>query len=141
MTKNGRYAIIRISRIVSWYPIFYSDFGNVLAPFVFGRKNLAYVIAFVIIYIIASKTIGIAFWFLNKVFKILTIIPFLKTINRVAGATLGLVEAALILGVILIFLSKFPISSWLTLELAKSQIALWLMAIAKVLVPLLPKLV
>jgi len=65
----------------------------------------------------------------------------LKTINRIAGAVLGLVVATLILGVILIFLSHFPFSDWLTAELAKSQIALWLMAIAKVLTPLLPKII
>ena len=49
--------------------------------------------------------------------------------------------ATLILGVILIFLSHFPFSDWLTAELAKSQIPLWLMAIAKVLTPLLPKII
>ncbi|KKQ57408.1 MAG: Colicin V production protein [Parcubacteria group bacterium GW2011_GWA2_38_13] len=119
--------------------IFYKDTGDWLSSFMFGQKNVAYVVAFVLIYVVSSKAIGILFWFLNKIFKLIAIIPFLKTINRVAGATLGLIEAALMLGVILIFLSHFPFSSWLTAELAKSQIALWLMAIAKVLTPLLPK--
>lgn len=120
--------------------IFYKDIGDWLSSFMFGQKNVAYVIAFVLIYVVSSKAVGIIFWLLNKVFKIIAMIPFLKTINRVAGAVLGLVEAVLILGVILIFLSHFPFSSWLTNELAKSQLALWLMAIAKILTPLLPKL-
>lgn len=120
--------------------VFYQDFGNWLAPYLFGRKNLAYVVAFVIIYVFVAKLVGLIFWILNRVFKIIAIIPFLKTINRIAGAVLGLVEAVLILGVILIFLSHFPFSSWLTSQLARSQLAIWLMAIAKVLAPLLPKL-
>ena len=120
--------------------IFYKDIGDWLSSFLFGSKNFAYVLAFVAIYIVASKAIGIIFWLLNKVFKLIAIIPFLKTINRVAGAVLGLVEAVLMRGVILLFLSSFPFSSWLTNELAKSQLAIWFMAIAKVLTPLLPKL-
>lgn len=120
--------------------IFYKDIGDYLAPFLFGSKNFAYVLSFVIIFVVISKIVGIIFWFLNKIFHIIAIIPFLKTINRVAGAILGLVGAVLILGIILIFLLHFPFSSWLTAQLAKSQIAMWLMAIAKVLTPLLPKM-
>ncbi len=120
--------------------IFYKDVGDGIAKYVFNQQNLAYVVSFVVIYAVVTKLVGFLFYIISKVYKLFTIIPFLKTINRVAGALLGLIESALILGVTLIFLAQFPFSSWLTRELGHSQIALWLMAVAKVLTPLLPKI-
>ena len=120
--------------------IFYKDVGNGIAKYVFNQQNLAYVVSFVVIYAVVTKLVGFLFYIISKVYKLFTLIPFLKTVNRVAGAILGLVESALILGVTLIFLSQFPFSSWLANQLSHSQIALWLMAIAKVLTPLLPKI-
>lgn len=119
--------------------IFYKDIGDWLSNFLV-IKNLSYVVAFVVIYVLVSKLTGLAFYILNKVFKIFTFIPFLKTINRIAGAVLGLVEAVLVLGVVLLFLSQLPFSQWLNVQLAKSVLAPWLMAVAKILTPLLPKI-
>ncbi len=120
--------------------IFYKDVGDGIAKYVFNQQNLAYVVSFVVIYAVVTKLVGFLFYIISKVYKLFTLIPFLKTVNRVAGAVLGLVESALILGVTLIFLAQFPFSSWLTNQLSHSQIALWLMAIAKVLTPLLPRI-
>lgn len=120
--------------------IFYKDVGDGIAKYVFNQQNLAYVVSFVVIYAVVTKLVGFLFYIISKVYKLFTLIPFLKTVNRVAGAVLGLVESALILGVTLIFLSQFPFSSWLANQLSHSQIALWLMAVAKILTPLLPKI-
>lgn len=120
--------------------IFYKDVGAQIGNFI-PNKNFSYIVAFILIYAVASKLVALGFYILNKIYHLLTIIPFLKSINRIAGAIFGLIEAALVLGVILLFLAQFPFSSWMTGELAKSQVALWLMAMAKVLTPLLPKII
>jgi uncharacterized membrane protein required for colicin V production len=78
-----------------------------------------------------------AFSLINKVFNIFTFIPFLKSINRLAGAALGFLEGALILGLVLFFLSNFPIA-WLVDLINQSSVAQFLIKIAKVLWPLLP---
>lgn len=119
--------------------IFYKDIGAWMGNFI-PNKNLSYIISFIVIYAVISKLVAFGFYVLNKIYHLLTIIPFLKSANRILGAIFGLLEAALILGVILLFLAQFPFSAWLTKHLAQSQIAIWLMAIAKVLTPLLPKI-
>lgn len=121
--------------------VFYKEAGDWLSQFLFHRQNISYVIAFALIFIIVSKLTGLLFFIVNKIYKIFTLIPFLKTINRFAGAALGLIESVLVLGTLLLFISRFPFSTALNVSIAQSQLALWLMAIAKVLTPLLPRVI
>ncbi|MDD2646768.1 MAG: CvpA family protein [Patescibacteria group bacterium] len=116
-----------------WY-----DFVAHKLLFLFGNNlNLSRIICFIVLFIVIWRLVSLLFNFLNRVFNWLTFIPFLKTINRLAGAIFGLLEGALILGIILFFLSKFPI--WgLSNMISSSTTAQFLMKIAKILWPLLP---
>lgn len=119
--------------------ILYKDVGEWISSFIIV-KNFSYVIAFVVLFAVTSKLVSFGFHILNKIYKIFSIIPFLKSTNRIIGAAFGLCEAVLVLGVVLVFVSQFPFSPWLTRQMAQSQLALWLMAVAKVLTPILPKI-
>jgi membrane protein required for colicin V production len=107
--------------------------------FMFGSQlNLSRIIIFIIIFTIANRLIGFLFYLIDKVFKIISIIPFLKTINRLLGAILGLVEGLLAVGLFLYVAAKYPISPWFTGVLEQSQVAPALAEVSKILTPLLP---
>jgi len=118
-----------------------SRWYNVLAEkilFLFGGNiNLARIICFLVLFVIIWRLIHLLFKLLDRIVNFLTFIPFLKTINRLGGAILGFFEGAFILGLILFFISRFPvgkIADWI----ANSDFARLLIRIAKILWPLLP---
>src|SRR3989338_5235069 len=94
--------------------------------------------AFVVIIIVVSKLTGIVFWFIDKLFKIASIIPFLKTFNRLLGAVLGFTEGILIVGVVLLFATKITIFSGFSEAINASNLAEPLLFIAKIFLPLFP---
>ncbi|MBI2099445.1 CvpA family protein [Candidatus Uhrbacteria bacterium] len=98
------------------------------------------IIVFIIVFTIVNRLVGLVFYLIEKIFKILTIIPFLKTINRLAGAVLGFAEGALVLGLILHVAGAIPVSAvFLEKIVGPSEIGRWLIGIARVLLPLLPE--
>ncbi len=107
----------------------------------FGYDNLGRVLTFIILFIVINRLIGFVFVLLNKSFDVISIIPFLKTINRLAGAALGFVEGALILGLILYVAARYSfVGSWFGNALSNSEIAPFLLKFVKILLPLLPEM-
>lgn len=106
-----------------------------------GNVNLGRIVVFFIVFTIVNRLVGFGFHLLERVFKVLTILPFLSSINRLAGAILGFLEGSLVLGGVLLLATKFPIAPGFTTAIAQSQIAAYLLGVANVIVPLLPELV
>lgn len=101
--------------------------------------NFLKVVAFILLFGLINKLIGVLFWLIDKIFNILSIIPFLKTINRLAGATLGLLEGILALGLVLYIYTKYPFSEWINSGLALSQVSPKLLSVTAILKPFLPE--
>jgi len=99
--------------------------------------NVINIISFLLIFIVVSRLIGFAVWMVAKILKIL---PFMKTIDRLAGLVLGLIEGSLILGVLLVFVVQFPFTDSLISSIEASNTAQWLFGIGNWLTPLLPDL-
>lgn len=112
--------------------------AGMLGGIFLGNENLARVVAFIIIFVLASRLVGLVFWLIDKFFKVLTVIPFLKSINRLAGGLLGFFEGAVVIGVALLFIDKFPFSEFVIPAVEGSQVAQFLLGYGKVLTPLLP---
>ncbi|MEA2064672.1 MAG: CvpA family protein [Patescibacteria group bacterium] len=68
------------------------------------------IISFFTILILISKLTGLAFYFIDKFFHLISIIPFLKTINRILGGILGFIEGFLIIGVFLYIAHNYSIN-------------------------------
>jgi len=115
--------------------------ASLLSGILLGNENLARVVAFIIIFILTARLVGLAFWFFERTFKLLHAIPFLKSINHLAGGLLGLLEGAVILGVALIFIDKFPFAGFIIPAIENSGTAQWLLGYGKILSPLLPEAV
>ncbi|MEY4745348.1 MAG: hypothetical protein RL272_1293 [Candidatus Parcubacteria bacterium] len=109
-----------------------------IAPYVGGNDNLAKVIGFFVIFVLVNKLVGLAFWVVEKIFKFISVIPFLKTFNRLLGAALGLLEGTLVLGLAVYFASRFPIGAEFDALLGASSIAHALLPVGSILAPLLP---
>jgi uncharacterized membrane protein required for colicin V production len=115
---------------------------NWIANFGWGHDNLLKVISFIVCFTVISRVVSLVFIVIDKFYSVLTIIPFLKTINRLAGAILGLVEGSFVLGLFLYIIARYtPASSAPAEMLASSKLAPFLLNFGNALVPLLPELV
>ena len=103
-----------------------------------GNVNLARIVVFTVLFILISKLLGIFFWIINSLFKIVSVVPFVKSINRILGALLGLVEGVFAIGMVLFMMLKFPLATDISLMLATSKVAKALLMAAQILSPLLP---
>ena len=74
-----------------------------------------------------------------KMFNIITLIPGLKILDRLAGAALGAVEGALVLGVILNFITHLSLNTGFEGTIESSGLANFFMTLASWLVPLFPE--
>ncbi|MDO8425757.1 MAG: CvpA family protein [bacterium] len=106
-----------------------------------GSDNLAKVVVFFVLFVLINRLVGFGFYLVDRTFRVIAIIPFLKTINRLAGAIFGLAEGALVLGGVLWLSTIFPITTTFTASIAESDLARSLVGIASVIIPLLPEVV
>lgn len=65
---------------------------------VFLPSGWARLVAFIIIFIVITRLVGFVFKLADGAFRILSILPFLKSINSLIGGVLGLVEGFIIIG-------------------------------------------
>ncbi|MCU0680457.1 MAG: CvpA family protein [Planctomycetes bacterium] len=119
---------------------FYLQLFGWLSQFIHGWDNTMKVVSFFIIFGLVSRLVVIAFSFVEKIFNILSIIPFLKLINRLAGAILGCLEGLLTVGIILFMISRYSVvSSLLGSWLVDSQITPYLLRFVNILSPFFPE--
>lgn len=89
----------------------------------FGYDSTGKVIIFLLLFTIVNRLIVLLFSLLNRAFNLISIIPFLKSINRLLGAALGLIVGAAILGIIISFAVGLPfLGGWLAKLLAGSKL-------------------
>lgn len=99
--------------------------------------NLMRVVSFLVLFVLINRLVGLAFYMIERVFRFISIIPFVRTIDHILGMILGLFEGVLVLGLTLIVAEKFPVGG-LAAMIADSTVAAWLMKTASILLPLLP---
>ncbi len=111
-----------------------------LSNFFFGYNNLGKVVVFLILFSLINRLTGFAFYLLDKTFNLISIIPFLKTINRLGGAVLGFLTGSLSIGLVLYVASKYSIlESFFGKWLIDSQFSHFFIKFTDFLLPLLPE--
>lgn len=113
--------------------------GHYSAVGAFGTSNVARLLTFLIIMILVNRLIGVVFWIIEKIFKIVSVIPFLKTFNALLGGLLGFAEGVMVVGGGLYVAARYPVSTGFGGILAASQVGLWLLKAFGLLAPLLPQ--
>lgn len=107
----------------------------------FGYESLGKVMIFIILFSLIHKLVSFAFYLLDRAFNIISIIPFLKTFNKLGGAILGFVVGGLTLGLMLYVSGKYSmIDNWFGKWLVDSMVAPYLVKFANILLPLLPEM-
>jgi len=119
---------------------FYLPFFDFIQELFFGLDNLGKVLCFLILFTVINRLVTFGFAILDKTFHILSILPFLKTINRLGGAVLGFIEGGLVLGLILYIVSKYTfVGTFFGDVLVESELAPFLINFIKILMPLFPE--
>lgn len=80
-------------------------------------------VAFLIIFTFISRIVGFFFKLADSAFKILSFIPFLKSINNFLGALLGIIEGIILIGGSIWVLTNFNLVPKITTLLANSTVA------------------
>ena len=117
---------------------FYGTVAEKIVSYVGGNMNLAKIIAFIVLFVVITRLVGLILWILEKMFGFMTIIPFMKTFDRLLGAALGLVEGTLAIGLCVYFSAHFPVTAGFAAMLVDSEIAHAFNKVGSVLAPLLP---
>lgn len=116
-------------------------FYDPVASFLSGRLgwdlNLMRVVSFLVLFVLINRLIGLGFYVVEKVFRFISILPFVRTIDHILGMILGFFEGVLVIGLTLIVAERFPFGSLVSM-IASSAVAAWLMKTASILLPLLP---
>ncbi|GEM_PF-189586 len=110
-----------------------------IVPYIGGSEALARFFAYLVIFILVNRLVGVAFWILERTYNILAIVPGLKLINRGLGALLGFIEGILVLGVIFHLIGRVPVLGTAMAPIARSQLAQWILSVSSLLLPLLPQ--
>lgn len=119
--------------------VFYVDLAIWISEYLSWSDKILNVIAYIVILIITAKVVDIIFILLDKIFKFFAVIPFLKTINRLAGGAFGLLQGAIFLGLGIFVYSKYAFWGLFDTQIIESQIAPMLIFLIKFLLLLLPE--
>lgn len=120
---------------------FYLSVSDWADQWFFGYYNLGKIAVFFILFSLISKLTSFAFYFIDRIFNIISIIPFLKTFNRLLGAILGFLTGSLCLGLFVYVASRYSlVGNWLGDNLVNSQVAPFFLKFGDFLVPLLPEI-
>jgi len=82
--------------------------------------------------------IGFLFWLAERLFKSLTELPFIASLNRFLGFFLGLFEGMITFGLIFYFIDKFPVGETFMGWVAVSKVVPYTVNTADILLPLIP---
>lgn len=104
----------------------------IIMPFGWAR-----LIAFVIIFIFITQLIGFIFKILDGAFRIISILPFLKSINALLGGIIGCLEGVLIIGGIIYLIKVYALDPTLVTWLNLSKISPYILGAFKALLGLL----
>jgi len=118
---------------------FYAPLANWIIGFTGWNQNYITVIVFIVSFLLITRLVGFVFWILQKFLSIFTSLPFIKGLDRILGMVFGLVEGALVVGISLYFIARFPISLMFMGGMENSQVAPPLVRLASILVPLFPE--
>lgn len=118
---------------------YYESVANWIIGFTHWDTNYIKVIIFIVTFLLITRLVGFLFLIMEKVLTIFTRLPFIHGLDRLLGAIFGTLEGAVVVGVSLYFIARFPISLSFMSGLEHSQLAPPLVKIASLLVPLFPE--
>jgi len=106
-----------------------------------GLENNSSLFYFFIVFIFVNRFVSFVFSIINQTFNIISIIPFLKSINHISGALLGFTQGTLVIGIILYIIFLNPILyNLIGVYFVNSSVAVFFLEIIKISTPILPEI-
>ena len=110
-----------------------------IGTFSWFSESVVQVISFVVVGVIVFKLVALAFEGIDKLLRMLYVIPFMKSINRLLGAIIGLGEAMLMLSLFFHFIQKVDFLREISMRYTEgSVIAGYLLRVGETIAPILP---
>lgn len=100
----------------------------------FGGSIGLKIFIFIFVFVLVGRLVGLVFHLVDKVVSIIKIIPFVSTINRLAGALFGFIEGLLIVTGIVFIVHHFDIEKGIT-WFSDSEIVPYAIRFSKILLP------
>lgn len=121
--------------------LFYAQAFSIVQSMAFGADAIGKTLTFFILFTLVNRVVVLVFALLDRTFDFFSIIPFLKTINRLAGAVFGLIEGGFVLGFVLYIIQSFSVLSvWVDKVGAGSKIIPYILKFVEILRPVFPTL-
>ncbi len=92
---------------------------------------------FLLIFLVATWAVGFVFKLLDGAYRILSILPFLKSLNSFLGALLGIVEGLILVGGVIYLVVTFNLIPWLATLFSTSVVATWVLTTFNLLLGIL----
>lgn len=105
-----------------------------------GHENIGRVLSFLILLFIVRKIVVFLVMIIDRFIDILSIIPFVGLINRLAGAIFGFLTASIFFGVLIYLASRYSLGFFADKLLVSSNIAKFLLKFGEFISPLLPEI-
>lgn len=86
-------------------------------------ENWARLVAFIVIFAFVTQLVGLIFHLVDRFFRIVTILPIIKSINGLAGGILGTIEGIVMLGGTIWVITTFSLFPTLTNLLNDSSVS------------------
>lgn len=129
--------LIVASYVASHFYLTFYQWGQDIVNWGEGTEKF---LSFLIVFTMVTSLVGILFIIIEKLFNLISIIPFTKTINRLLGGALGLFEGSLSLGLILFVAARYTwIGGFFGSQLVESKIAPLMIKVANIVMPFLPE--
>jgi|SRR3989344_7045957 len=88
---------------------YFETLGNWIVAHSDWSPNTARIVAFLLLFAVTTRAIGVFVWLAEKVLHVLPI-PFSRLFNKLLGAFLGFGEGLIVLGLFVYLLKHFPIA-------------------------------
>lgn len=115
--------------------LYYAKFGVILALFM--PTPWANFISFALLFILITRLFGFVLKLVDGAFSIIKILPFLKSIDKLLGGILGLIEGVLIMGGIFFVVNVIKILPVVAQWIAGSKVAFYVQNIFQTLMAIL----
>lgn len=108
--------------------LYYGDLAYWLANFFPWSLGPALnIIVFIFIFVLVNRFVSLLFWFINKIFKLSKVIPFVGSVDKVGGLLLGFMEGVLMIAFSIFIIIELGMGvPWLIEKLYTSHIAYFL---------------
>lgn len=112
--------------------------GDWLAPVVGGNSQIVSIVAFSIVYLVASRLFALLFWIVEKTLGVAAKLPFLSSVDHLLGGIFGFLEGIIAVAAVVYYAGQvLPAGPWQGM-IESSQVGAWMLTVFDLVKGLVP---